>query len=283
MRRISFRTAALSTGLICITACIPSSRDTVAPAGEAQPVKTQAPTTAAELLSEWKALAENGEAHLDDPRVVAIGTELKRLGLENLNPLLDALGDPQGKPGAKALAMNALRRVVEPSMAFRLREMCKPDQDGTTRTCAADLLARIPSPETIAFLKTLLNDSEKRVRIAALIGLLANDEPGIRTQVVEMYHQPDNTIQQRTAIILAIADFAKPEDSPVLAEAVVDEKFDAQARSTMISALGRVGDASAIDALAKCAEAQSLSETARKLASDAAEVIKTRLRGDIPS
>jgi len=283
MRWTSLRTAALGASLICVSACIPSGTEVAAPAGQAQPAKAQTAASAADLITEWRALAENGEANLGNPRATTIGLELRRQGVEALNPVMDVLADPNSKPGAKALALTTLRTVLDPAMAPRLREMCKPDQDGTTRACATELLGRIPNPDTVAFLKQLQNDPEKRVRIAATIGLLANEDAEVRTHIAELYHQPDNTMQQRGALVLALADFAKPEDTPLLTEAVVDERYDAVTRQILISALGRVGDATAIEPLTKCASAQSLPEATRTLASDAATAIQTRLRGAVPS
>ncbi|MBI5095169.1 MAG: hypothetical protein HZB26_22380 [Candidatus Hydrogenedentes bacterium] len=290
MRRVSFRSMALGVALSFVAACIPSGPNAKsgneaqpagpgasAPQGEIQAADAQPAKSAPELLQEWNTLAEAGETHLSNPRPREIGMELKKLGPEHLTPILDVLGDPNSKPGAKALAMISLRAVATPDMAERLKAMCKPDQDGTMRACAADLLSHIPNADTMAFLKTLTNDPEKRVRVASLIGLVGNGDADSRKGLIELYREADTNPRQKAAIILTVTDTASVADLPALSEAVADAALDVDTRKRVALVLGRIGDESVVEALTKCTDAPA-PEALRGVATDAVTVIRSRAK-----
>lgn len=257
-----------------LASCIPSEPDSTKPAEE-QLVRTLASKTADELMREWFDLAKDPKAQLGQPRPIQIGIELSNLGPAHLMPLLDVVGDPNSTPGAKVLAVMSLRAVIQPDMASRLQTMTAAGNDATMRACAVDLLSVLPSPDLASVLKSLTDDPEKRVRLAALLGLARRNDADARAGLTALYRAADTTISERSAILLAISDTAQTSDFPLLAEGVADETIDAQTRVSAASALGRVGDSSVVEALTKCT-GDAVAQELREMAQAAIQAIQAR-------
>lgn len=214
----------------------------------------EAPKSSDELLAEWTGLAQVQVSHEPSARALAVTGQLAAMGPESLMPLIDVLGHPESGPAQKVFVVQCLAPYVSGVHLERLAKIVGTSKDPTTRSCATALLARIGGRGAAIVLGTLVDDSEKRVRLAALAGLGRGGDAGARGRLVALYNSEDTNAFERLQILTVFLAEPGEEGVPLLTDAVKRPLMDPAVRLDAALALGRVGDASAISVLEKSKE-----------------------------
>ncbi len=267
---IEWRFHSLAGGVLVLFAavgCIPSE-----PPPENEGAARATPEA---LVEEWLELAKTAKENANNPRCFEIAGLLTAYGPDALAPLLDVVADPDSDPHAKLLATLCLEGAAHPEMLPRLIALTRPEHDGTTRACATKLLGRIQDPQTDALLKGLFEDPERRVRLAAWLGMTARGDAEARRALLEHYVRPDANLRERAAILSVLASHPQASDLRLLMVAVNDKGLTEDSRVLAVAALGRLGDPSVIEALRKCAE-QEPEGAVRSMVETAIEALEAR-------
>ncbi len=266
--RIDLRTVNCAL-LGCLIAAIALALPACGGGGNATPTGNDA------LVQEWKELSKAGFQGLNARRGQEITAELAKSGTAGLSPILDALGDPQGDPVAKVLAVMCLTQYISPDMAPRLLEMTREGQETTSRACAAHLLGFVQTPEAKQRMKELALDKERRVMMEASLALLMNGDPDTLKRVPELWNDKETTERERTQLINVLPEAHARECLDIVKAAAQNADLEMPARIKAVTILGRIGDASVLDALNACAEKDPFPEI-KSLAANAAEAVKAR-------
>jgi HEAT repeat protein len=215
--------------------------------------------TREELVDAWKRLPAAGRDNLDVQTAKIIGMKLAENGVEGLRPIFDALGDPQGDPLAKVLAVITVTAVLiekpelKPQLEGDLLRLTEAGQETSTRSCAAHLLGHyVETPAADARMRALLKDPEVRVRHAATLACIARQFPEAMAELDAFWKDPETTPEERTQFLLVLPDDAR--HTRFFKEGALDEKVDLASRLHAVSVLARSGDASVLDALGRLAE-----------------------------
>lgn len=245
----SFRILAAGL-LLCafLAACTPR---------QAAPVRRE--LTREELVDAWKRLPAAGKDNLDVQTAKIIGMKLAEDGAAGLQPIFEAMGDPQGDPLAKVLAVITVTAVLiekpelKPQLEGELLRLTAAGQETSTRSCAAHLLGHyVETPAADARMRELLQDPELRVRHAATLACIARQFPEAMANLDAFWKDPETTPEERTQFLLVLPEDAR--HTRFFKEGALDDKVDLASRLHAVSVLARSGDASVLDALGHIAE-----------------------------
>lgn len=233
-----------------MVACSPAPQSPAVPENSVQPEpQAQAAQEAQalqeppeQLLAKWMELAKTAtkeKPNIDEALVVA--GKLAGQDRALLNPLLDVLADAGSTPLMKILAGFSLRPGLNPQMTPRLIELTKQDKEGTTRSCAVELLAAVQGQEVTDVLLQLKDDSERRVKFQAIRALALRDGK-YRKDLFDLYKAPDTSASEKGSIVAAFCTgVVSPDCLWLMEEAAADQALDEVARVMAVDALGAVG------------------------------------------
>ncbi len=233
------------------------------------------------LLAEWAAMAKADAATLDPAKAEQLGLRLAKHGPEALNPIVDTLAGPGANPVAQMLAVAALNQVVDTPQEARLLELSGAGHDPATRGCAAHLLGALEArgkatPAVAARLRELMQDPDAHVRNATiLVRMLAQDAEGIE-KALALWVEPGTPPRVREQIILGIPMPSILGHFDLVMKAMRDEELTVAARSRAVDMLGRIGDATVLEALLDFA-ANAPDPSLKSMAQAAAEAVKSRV------
>lgn len=239
-------------------------------------------TTVEEYLDRWFLAAAGGSANLDLATATAITDTLIRRDPRNLQLFFNILADDATDPVAKLLAMLCLMPYLDPDMTPLIVEMTQPGFETTTRACAAHMLGVLDSRTAEARLRELLEDPERRVRMAAALVLLTRDDEEILAQVETFWADPETTDPEREQMVLVLLGREHAEFLGIYEEAARIPDLSPAARERIIEFLGRHGQASSIAALDALAE-EAAESSIRDMARVTADALRARLEDAPPA
>lgn len=258
----------LICGIVMVTGC---SSPEAGPAA-------QKPATPEELVRAWKELPKAGKDKMDVPTALLLSQKLAAFGNTALTPLVDVIAEDKGDPVAKVLAVMCLTPLIREEYIPQLLPLTGPEHETTTRVCAISLLGSFGRPETLARMKELTNDPERRVRIVANFALIQHGEPEGLARIHQIWADPETTAMEREQLSLIIPEPEATKYLDIWKEAASGPGFDVPARQRAITLLARTGDPSAVETLRACAGKEQDQET-RALAQSALEALQARLAG----
>jgi len=235
------------------------------------------PDTKEDLIERWREEAERARTDPSSTACQVVAYKLRTIAPEALLPLIDILANPKEDPFIKVCVVKSVQGQAHPILTERLLALVGPEQDATTRACATHLLGDVPSEEVLATLRTLAHDPDRRIRLAALRGLVRGGDPEGRHGLAAMWDEPGSRVQERNEIGLTLANDIQhdKENADVMMKAITDFELDVAVRSGAVAALGRALDPKAIPALEISAE-KDPDESVREIAASAINLIKAR-------
>jgi hypothetical protein len=228
------------------------------------------------LLDQWDQLAEAGQAALDVNAAVDIAMALRTRGPRGVQPLLDTLGEDPGNPVGKMLVVIALTHLVAPEDEARLIELTAPGVETTGRACAATLLSYLDTPAARERTAALLEDPNRRVRVATVIALLMAEDELAMTHLDKTLADPETTTAERQQILLAMPDSMVADHLGVFAEAAVNPELADPARMRAIDMLGQLGTAEHLPLLDRLVESEPGDSALGSMATLARDAIRAR-------
>lgn len=263
------------TALVLILLLLPACgrRENASPTQQSLDPNLKAKSGA--LVREWFDLAKSPKDNMNNPRCRQIAIELLEIGPEQLKPLFEVIADPGSTIEVKVLAVASLDSVVIPGVLTWLTTLVSPEMAADTRACAVQLLAVSGDPSVIPTLRACANDPDKRVRLAAQVGLMAQGDPEARKSLAGQLQAEGTGRNERARILTSFVSDPRAEDLPLLLSAMKDSSFSFDLRVQAISVVGRLGDESALKALEQLKETEQ-NEELRALAKDAIEAIRSR-------
>lgn len=237
---------------------------------------TGAGASIAALVAEWQEVADDLFVNELGPRAFEIAAQLAATGPEGLVPLLDILASSESGPSKKVFVVQCVAAHVTAAHVDRLAEMTAAQEEATTRSCAAALLAEIGDPRSFEVLKKLVEDGERRVRLSALLGLARAGDAPSQSVLAGLFSSLETSEEERLQIVPVFLRNPDEEGREVLAEAVKHPALEGKMRTAVAVALGRVGDAPAIEALEE-SKAVAADEAYNAVADSAVAAIEERL------
>ena len=240
--------------------CIPSAPPgdqgklpTIDPASPTAPVTASEDPVAAEarLVAEWNTLSADRDAARQTGRHKEIAYMLGNMRPEALFPIVDVMGAADTAPHVRVFAVESLSLFMQPAHVEKLGALLDPKNDATARACAASLLGTIRDPKALDYLRGVANDPERRIKFSALLGLGNQGDKTMRDQAAAMYAQPETTPEEKVQIVLLILKETGPADVPILEDALLVPAIDSILKGMIVTNLGRIGDASAVEPLKK--------------------------------
>ncbi|MFA6244613.1 MAG: HEAT repeat domain-containing protein, partial [Candidatus Hydrogenedentales bacterium] len=227
------------------------------------------------LFDEWKALVDNPEANKDNNRYIELVHEMAAASPDILHKIVDVIADPSTKPESRVMAMGSLNGFVMTDMLPKLLKLTDPSMESSTRAGITILLSSVNTPECMERIRQLANDSDKRVKFAATVGLVSQGDADARKSAQALYFEPSLPPQYRERIAFTLAQVPQPEDVKVLAAATADSAFDPMTRAMAIGSLVTLGDPAAIPSLQQCVDSDAPPEV-KDLARDALASLKSQ-------
>ena len=228
-----------------------------------------------EYMRDWHDLAAEPPGKMDEGSAKMIAGKLAAVE-GGLDMLFEVLADPESRPEAKLLAVVSLQPQLSLSLEPRIDQLTEPGLDPTTRACATQLLAFLRSEFSLNKLRTLLDDANHQVKMAALLGLLEAGKDDVFDHAEALWHADAARGQDRTAMILALPDtYAQTHLADYAAALADDIEIAPHARMIAAGALARSQDRQWLGALAKAAESDPDAQV-REVSTQAKIVIEER-------
>ncbi len=268
----------MSVALVAIVGSVGCGGSASSPASssdEASATETADPDT---LLAQWKTLVANPENPANDMQSRMVAVQLANQAPDRLNVMVDMLTDPATKPESKLLIYSSLETVLNPELVKRLLDLTKPGVDDSVRAGVTMLLARVGNPIIDERLQELKTDEDRRVRLAALNGLMLHGDVDARNRLRDMYFEKDLPKQYKERIALTFGLSPKPDDIALLADALSSDDISDATKSTIVGAMGLLSDPACLPALQACI-AGNAPEELKAFAKETANAIKARNSG----
>ena len=148
-------------------------------------------------------------------------------------------------PAAACEAIAELGYSSEPAAVAAIVDATGKQRRAEVRQCAVTALGKMPGGAARSWLEELILDRDPLVRVAALGGLAAKDDPEARAIVFKAARGDDPELRVAAAVALGTAHVA--EATPLLIDAVMTSTGTTQ--RTLIEALGATEDPAALPAL----------------------------------
>jgi len=208
-------------------------------------------------------------------RHTEIGRLLASRGPESLTPILDVIADPESTPDLKVFATETVVNEMRPPYLERLKTLTGKSHDATTRACATMLLAQMKDTEVTTELVGLAEDAERRVKMAAMVGLAQRGRDDMRQRIVDMYWDEGVTQAERERIVRSILENPAEKDFKILSDMMVRSETSAFVRTNIAHTYGRIGGSSVIEALELSME-RTPDPSYRSMAQAAIQTIEAR-------
>jgi hypothetical protein len=249
---------------------LPNTRRITGPGGP--PIKPKSPEA---LMEDWLSIVNNPDLNSVRGDHVTLAVRIANDAPQLVDRMVELLFEPDRSIQSKMLILNALEVVQDSSHTPRLISLTEPDVDPALRASVAMMLGRSDEQIVKECLARLKDDPERRVRVAALNSLTMQGDHEARKALYDVYLQSETPAAYRGRIAFTLALAPEPADLPVLCAAAPDTEIELDTRIQAAAALGRLGDAAALPALEKCADA-SAPEELRNLAKQAIAAIQAR-------
>ena len=160
--------------------------------------------------------------------------------------LMGALND--SSPVVRAAIVTALGDIGDASAVSSLTRLLASDKDVFVRKAAAYALGRLPASESTTALITALKDKDPEVRGAAVVSLGEHSDPATTAPLTSALSDKNPFVRARAAVALGrIGAPASGAVQTLIARLKSDE--DAEVKRQCATALGSIGDRSALPAL----------------------------------
>ncbi|MCC6794068.1 MAG: HEAT repeat domain-containing protein [Candidatus Hydrogenedentes bacterium] len=262
----------VSIGL-ALCGCKPSEGPAPAPVTPAFPKPAQVDPQKA--FDQWKALVTDPEAAKTGSVHIQLAADLKERAPELVPQMVDLMLDPATTPESRFLIMNSLEVAQTPELYPRLLDLTKPEVDPSIRTGVVIMLKNATEPSVVARIRELVNDPERRVKLAAMMVLSETGDKPARAVLQEYYFTEGLPAEHRARIVQSLALTPEAGDLKVLTTAVTDATLGEEARLVATGAIGRVGDSAGLPALDQVAQGNDSAEL-KKWAASAAKVIRDK-------
>lgn len=246
MHRKWCRLVGLMTGVLA-TGCIPAGDGSPVPGRDA-------------LMAEWVQIANSPRNEWDVPRASLLVHEMDATGPDGLLPLFALLSDSAASTQARVLATITLAPVLRPALAETLVALTQPGVDEMGRSCAAQLLGDLSTPESTARLRELMRDASLSVRFTAVYRLLAAGDTEAQDVALQLWAIPELNANQRSSLVQGIPEPAAGRFIGVCKDAVLRSDLDLEARKRAVRLLVRSADPSGTAVLDQCASSDATSE-----------------------
>ncbi len=264
--------AGVAIGL-ALCGCKPSEGPAPAPVTPAFPQPTQVDPQKA--FDQWKALVTNPEAARTGSVHIQLAAALKERAPELIPKMVDLMLDPATQPESRFLILNSLEVAQTPELYPRLLDLTKPEVDPSIRSGVVIMLKTSTEPAVIARIRELVNDPERRVKLAAMMVLSETGDKESRTALQEYYFTDGLPAEHRARIVQSLALTPETSDLKVLTTALGDAAIGEEARLVATGAIGRVADPSGLAALDQIAQGNESADL-KKWAASAAKVIREK-------
>lgn len=121
-----------------------------------------------------------------------------------------------------------------------------------TRKFSTHLLGLLDTPGALAAMDTLLEDSDRSVREAAMGVLLTFHPERVVDRIQPFWDAPETTPAIRDQVVLGMPPQLVEQFLDIFSDAVNDTSLSPTARMKAVSVLGQLGDAQHIDVLERC-------------------------------
>lgn len=258
---------------LALCGCKPSEGPAPAPVTPTFPQPTQVDPQKA--FDQWKALVLNPEAAKTGSVHIQLAADLKERAPDLIPQMVDLLLDPATQPESRFLILNSLEVAQTPELYPRLLDLTKPEVDPSVRTGVVIMLKTATEPTVVARIRELVNDPERRVKLAAMMVLSETGDKAVRAALQEYYFSDGLPAEHRSRIVQSLALTPEAGDLKVLTVALGDATLGEEARLVATGAIGRVGDPAGLDALDQIAQGNDSAEL-KKWAASAAKVIRDK-------
>jgi HEAT repeat protein len=160
--------------------------------------------------------------------------------------LAGALTDPS--PRVRAAASAGLAERPDPSVAPLLAARVTQEKDAFVRKTLAYSLGKFRGPERTGALIAALKDKNPEVRGAAAVGLGDHPDPDALAALMTALSDKNPFVRAQAARALGVNGSAAAQAIPALTKLLTSDD-DGEARRQAATALGRIGDRSALPAL----------------------------------
>lgn len=235
------------------------------------------PAHPAALYERWKEVVTNPEGNAQTTEHLAITHQLLNTAPETLDKMVDLLIDPTTKPESKFMILDCLGFAQTPELQPRLLSLVEPQVDPVIRTQVTMILARSTDPKIVARVRELVNDPERRVKLAALSGLTETGDVESHAQLREYFFTEGLPPEHRARAVQALSVSPEKEDLKVFLEAVQQKDMAEPHRITAVKAIGRLADETAVSTLETVAEDAETPEQLKQLATSAITAIQERV------
>lgn len=213
------------------------------------PQQSAAPADPKALLEEWNAMAAHPRENIGQLRAQQVIAGLIHSDPAATKAILKSIDDPAVSPEGKVFAALSLAPFIQKDSREYLVPLTAPGKEATTRTCATHLLAVMANAENESLFRSLLEDPERRVRMAARLGLLRMNAKDAHNLMAKSYDAPDASQNDKNNIVQYLTQQASKEDAPLLNRALANPDTAPSLLIPIARALARQGDESSLKPL----------------------------------
>jgi HEAT repeat protein len=182
--------------------------------------------------TEGRREAAMGLSHFEDKAVTSV--------------LLDAVNDPS--PIVRSAVVTALGDLGDSSVVIALNRVLASDKEVFVRKAAAYALGRTSGSESTKALIAALKDKDPEVRGAAAVSLGEHADPTTTAPLISVLSDKNPFARGRAAAALGAIGRAASSAVPTLI-ALLKSDEDAEVKRQIATALGSIGDRSALPSL----------------------------------
>jgi HEAT repeat protein len=212
------------------------------------------------LFARWEALAEAPADELDFQQALSYTMALAEA--DELDRILNVLGDIDANPKAKVLAVVSLSAFLSHGMVDQVLALTQPGHETTTRAGAAKLLGTMllshmrppavegmitpPTEEDLtaarARLRELASDEEHKVRFTAATLLARVGDEAALDQLVTLWHAEETDANERMELVYSLPQESGETFKEIFKQAAVDTTLDPEVRQRALVELGLTND-----------------------------------------
>ncbi len=268
------------TGLAVLVGCDssapPSAPAPIVPTAPVVPTAPAMPTDPQAMYDRWKAIVTNPAENAQSLEAFNLAAELSKSSPELVDKMVDLLVDPTTSQDSRYMIMTCLDAAYSPNLLPRMLTLVEPGVDPVIRTLVTINLTRLNDPQAQEKVRQLVNDPERRVKLAALSGLVEMGDQDSRKVLQEYYFTEGLPAEYRGRIVHVLSTMPQASEAPLYIAALQDGTVDEASRLLAVSAVGRMGEVSALPALEAVANDAASPEELKKIAASAVNVIKEK-------
>ncbi len=256
MKRLSFRVGFLAPCLIVLAGCFSSEPKSDGPddaAGQVEATPGQLVQTIIDMSHTPAQYSEKPERHI-------YTRQLASMGPTALTPLIEYMAAPETEDTARLFILQCVNELLTPVYLPSLAPMLESD-DQVIRAIGVTAIGVIENESVVPLLQIARNDPAPRVAFSALSSLALQGDESARQELKRMYEENATMgdipeIQIKREVIRVLVRDSRPEDLPILSNALNEPYVEVNFRAAIVRALGRLGDPSVIPLLEQSVELQ---------------------------